>query len=239
MDVEIIAGVAPVIYNESPEFISGMPINTIHTVNFEKDILFDVLSIIKDIDIMKGFDEQNTQSIPTFEILDLCKKYGMLFSAEDSIWSQYKISGFTLFDFKHRLYSLYWRFVVYMAVYKEDYDLMRRVVPSSCFMHYDKKVPTNKEILATTQEWLINQSNEDINVSLCLNKNRFGLETSAKDIISACNILLSLMIAMGEGKNINMCSNCYRFFVGRKNKKYCLRCNRKTIHSRNKRKGGV
>lgn len=229
-NVEIIAGVPPVVLNKNPPLIDGYPLDVIHEVTFQKDIFFEVMALTKNVDVIAGFNEQAEQAISTEDILALCRKYGINTKVDGPIWMQHRIHGFELMKFKYSLFALHWRFAVYMAVCYEDYELMRELVPL-----IDRPVPrtSNKQVLDAAKEWLTQFSG--IKVSLCSTSNGFGFEINTTHIISACDVFLSLMIASGDGKNIKICPNCHRVFLGHGNKKYCDNCNRKTVWSRKKR----
>ena len=231
-NVEIIAGVPPVVLNKNPPLIDGYPLDVIHEVIFQKDIFFEVMALIKNIDAIARFNEQTEQAISTEGILALCRKYGIYTRVDGPIWMQHRIHGFALRDFKYRLFTLRWRFAVYMAVYYEDYSLMRELVP---LIDMPTKKTSDEQIIEAAKDWLCTGIGESIKMSLCSNDNGFGLEVYATDIISACDTFLSFMIVGGDGKNIKLCPNCLEFFYGHGNKKYCDNCNRKTVWSREKR----
>ena len=232
-NVEIIAGVPPVVLNKNPPLIDGYPLDVIHEVTFQKDIFFEVMALTKNVDVIAGFNEQAEQAISTEDILALCRKYGINTKVDGPIWMQHRIHGFELMKFKYSLFALHWRFAVYMALCYEDYDLMRELVPLNS---YPVKKTGEEQILDATKEWLTQPpTNAGIKASLCSNENGFGLEVYATDIISVCDIFLSFMMVSGEGKNIKLCPNCQGFFHGHGNRKYCNNCNRKTVWSRKKR----
>lgn len=232
-DIEIIAGVRPVALNSAPTVtIDEIPLDVIHEVTFQKDIFFEVMALTKKVDVIAGFNEQTEQAISTEDILALCRKYGINTKVDGPIWMQHRIHGFELRKFKYALFALRWRFAVYMALCYEDYELMRELVPLTTLP--DKKT-SDEQILASAKEWLTQFSGSGINVSLCSTSNGFGFEVNTTHIISACDVFLSLMIASGDGKNIKICPNCHRVFLGHGNKKYCDNCNRKTVWSRKKR----
>jgi len=230
-NVGIITGIPPVITNDNPEFVYGYPINTQHTYTFNRDTLFEVLSITKGVDITRHFDRQNQFAIGVAAILNLCKKYGIP-ATNGPIWKQHKIEGFEITNFQYKLYKLHWRFAVYMAFCNEDYNLIRELVNTMSFGYPQN--PSNDVLLSAAKDWLIEELGY-INIKLCSNSVGFGLEAHATDIIGACNMLLSMMMTTGEGKNVKICPNCGDFFTGHGNKKWCPKCNRKTISSRKKR----
>lgn len=234
-DVEIVAGVLPVIKNENPTFIvHSKKVDIAHEVVFQKDVLFEVLALTKDVDMKGRFNEQAEQAIPTAGILALCKKYGINPNVGGPIWMKYGIPGFALRDFKYKLYSLRWRLAVYTAVYYEDYNLMRELVPLIDDM--PTKKTNNEHILSAAKEWINMFTGKDINLSLRSVCDGFSLEVCANNIIDVCDVFLSLMIANGDCRNIKICPNCNRVFFGHGNKKYCDNCNRKTVWSRKNRK---
>lgn len=238
-DVEIIEGVLPVFKNNQPTLkVYSHILDVWHESILDKETFFDILSLAKNIDIKARFGSHNIEAIPTNEIIELFKKYGMSasdISYDGPIWRQYNIYGINLRSFKYRLFTLHWRFSVYMALCYEDCDLLREIVPSSLLP--DGKKSSNKQLLETAADWLIQETRAGVDLSLKLNKELFSLSFEASDIISASNIFLMLLIITGDGNNLKVCANpkCQQVFLGHGNRKYCHNCNRKTVWSRNAR----
>jgi len=233
-DVEVIAGVPPVKKNRKPTIsFAGFVIDHIYEATLSKDIFFEVLALTKNIKPSDYFNEQNAELIPTEGILNLCRKYGIVSENKD-LWMQHRIIGFDLQQFKYLLFKLRWIFTVYMAVEYEDFDLMRDLIPSTYIAEKDKK--NDQLILKAAKEWILLHT-QKASFSLCMKDKGFGLEVQALDILNACYIFLSFLIVTGDNRNIKICANtdCQDFFLGHGNKKYCDKCNRKTLWSRNKR----
>lgn len=155
-NVEAVAGIGPVIRNESPETILDMSLDSIHSVVLCENIFFEVLDITRNVDPNEGF-EAAEPAISTDEVLGLCRKYGLPVGAgQNRIWKQHGLDGFVLRDFKYSLFRLKWRFAVYWAVCHEDYSAIRAWCPNVRLLEgvVAKRKLTDKEALTITKEWL-------------------------------------------------------------------------------------
>jgi hypothetical protein len=229
-NIDIVAAVPPAIKSATPLIICGCPIDATHIIDFNRDCFFEVMSILKNINIDKGFSDK--QEISTPKILDLCRKYGII--ENHSIWRQHNIIGCELRNFKYRLYKIFWRFTVYDAIRNEDYSKLRMLIPAVKL----ENITDNYEILRRAKEWLILHG--PINVKLAQTKDGFTLNTEVSDIINACQVYISLLaasISVQGDHNINIknCAHCGDFFSGHGNKKYCHMCDRRTVWAREQR----
>jgi|CZCA01.1.fsa_nt_gi hypothetical protein len=243
-NIQAVIGVKPVIMNETPETVSGVPLDTIHNTLLENDVLLEVLSLARDVDVGEGFNEATQEAIPTQEILGLCQKYGLVeYEVSGPVWMQYRLFGFELRTFKYRLFCLKWRFDTYRAVLCEDYNQIRMLVPDILFRQkFFGKVLSDEEALQVAKEWLCSHSVlAPIKVSPDYDKegNRFVLASKASDILEACQVFLSLMIVSNGdmGTKLRICANeeCRRYFTGHGNLEYCPNCDNRTVHSRRRR----
>jgi hypothetical protein len=231
-DVDVVIG------DNAPSF-------ALNTILLEKDILFEALSLARNVDTDEGFNRNTLNAIPTNAILSLCQKYGLLDHATfDSIWAQYRKPGFMLHLFKHQLFALHSRFAVYRAVLYEDYKAIRALDPDIKLRERNLgKRLSDDEALTAAKEWLAHWTIPGPGLKTSLRYDRksdsFVLVSRANDFLEACDIFLSLMIASDEieGSNLKVCANenCRSYFVGHGNAKYCPNCNRKTVWSRKKR----
>lgn len=230
LNIDVVAGVQPVITCGSPEKLFDIEFDHIHTTDFNSDNFFEIMSILKDI--TKGFD--TGENISTVKILDLCKKYGIKINSD--LQKQYnRVFGFDLRKFKYRLYNLYWCFTVYMAIHEGNYASMAKIVPEIKEIK-TRRIVSEHDILEYAKEWL-SLSCGNISITLKPSPSGFVLVSEVNDIISACYVFISLMAAgitvQGDKKiNLKHCPNCGDFFSGHGNKKYCPRCDRRTVFSR-------
>lgn len=202
--------------------------------SLNSETFFDVLALTNQVELAKGFCEDSTQAIPTSLILELCHKYGLLnYSIQDEIWTQYKIRGFEVIDFKYRLFLLRKQFAVYMGIYNGDViiikSLLGRQLPPS--------VKDDHGILQFALEWLIKSPGMSLNVQPTIGDEGLGLQVKTSTLIMACTHFLLLMIICDDGRNLKLCPHCLNYFryAGKGKKVYCDKCDRRTIHSRKKR----
>lgn len=234
-NIKIVVGVGKTQKADNPPY--PYPGNDdVHEIMLNKSVFFDVMSLTKNINIGAGFNEYNANLIPTADVLLLCKKYGFGLGLIDyDILKQHKKFAFPVKVFKYRLFSLHCRFAVYMAIYYDNYNLMRRLIPQN---KGPRGISSNEQLLTIAKEWLATYTDPGPGIRFTLRPTAkgFGFEVDAcGDIIHAADMILSFMIAGGDGRNIKICVNCGQFFTGHGNRKYCNNCNRKTVWSRKNR----
>lgn len=231
-NVEVVCGVGRPIKNDRPFLLLGQPIDVIHRTALTKQVFFEVMNLVRKLDVKAWFDEETCQAIPTEGILALCRKYGISSNVESPLWLQHRIAGFELRNFKYRLFKLHWRFSAYMAYWNEDYNLLRELLPWRTTLP-EEELRNQKRVVEFAKEFLTEEG--AINFELVPTAEGFALEAIAQDIIHACHIFLSLMVLVKEGRNIKVCLNpkCQAFFTGRG--KYCPNCDRRTVWSQRKR----
>jgi ribosomal protein S27AE len=232
-NVAIVAGVLPLITSGSPEKLMGVELDHVHITEFKSVNFFEIMSVLKDIDVTKNFD--TGENISTVKVLELCKIYGI--KHDNDLQKQYNNTfGFDLWRFKYRLYSLYLCFAAYAAIHEENYKLLAKIIPG-----IDRKGVTKEhDVLEYAKEWL-SLSCGNISVALKPSPTGFVLASEATGIISACRVFIALMAASIKVQgdqiiNIKTCPNCGDFFSGHGNKKYCSRCDRRTIWAREQRR---
>jgi len=247
-DVDAVVGIPPVIVSANPKTVSGMPLDSIHETCLETDTLFEVLHLARNIDVLRGFSLETSKEISTSEVLDLCRKYGLLrFDVSGPVWMQHRKHGVLLNrgqgNLAYGLFALKWRFEVFMAVLSEQHDVVRDLVPDVWFRErFLKRGLSDEEALQVAKEWLCEGSTlRPITIFPTYDNqsDAFILTTSAPDILEACHVHLSLMlVGNGDlGRNLLVCQNphCGRYFTGHGNAKYCPNCDRRTLWSRRKR----
>jgi len=218
----------------------------LHETYLGIDTLFEVLRLARNIDVSTGFCRETVDKIQTSEILDLCRKYGLL-RDDNRVWLQYRKPGFLLNrgsgNFAYGLFALKWRFEVYKALFSNNRNLLRELVPDVQLKErFLKRSLSDEEVSQTAKEWLCRGSTlRPITIfpTYDSENDAFVLVTSASDILEACHVHLSLvLIGNGDlGKNLLICQNpqCGRYFIGHGNAKYCPNCDRRTLWSRRKR----
>lgn len=240
--VKVISGIRPLIRSKKPEFIMGNIADTLHRIDFGKEILFHALNLTRKVNMEKGFNEEARDAISTEEILALNRRFGLL---EESygLWTQHRIEGFELDHYKYRLFRLRWRFAIYWASVYEDIETLRNLVPIVKMTENERGGTrlSRQETLFLANEWLAMDTSE-LKTSLHYDRasGNFSLRSQARTFLEACDILLSLLIASSEdeGKNLKVCRNaeCGNYFTGHGNAKYCSSCDRRTIWSRKRRR---
>ncbi|NLF46148.1 MAG: hypothetical protein GX581_08730 [Syntrophomonadaceae bacterium] len=238
-NVEIVAAVPPALKNPGPTFkIYTQASESVFEKNLEAKDFFEVMALTKDINLQKGFGPETEKAIPTEGILDLCRKYGFDFSFDDPIWQQHKIAGVELRHIKRKMFLLHWRFSVYAALYHEDFDMMRKVIPSSLIPTSMKEA--GEDLLrAVAMDWLKQEAGGRANFELDFTPEGPKLDIITWDLFNACDVFLTLLITVGDAGGFKICANpdCRSFFMiekgtGKGNKKYCDNCNYKTVWSR-------
>jgi len=204
----------------------------------EYKLLFSLFSLVKS-PLPRYFDNKYLINVVPIEaILQFCTEYGLPYE-DKNLWEEHRYAGFEVGHFRYRIAVLYSFFLLWKAFYENDEAsinlnmLLVGLKPADYSDHKQKRAHI-KEWLARYVTTFGNHFSFEVDYNAV--KDGFFLKLRTRNIFDTCYYQFATLLTNEDvlfKGNLKSCKACNAFFWGHGNKRYCEKCNRKTVWSRN------